>query len=113
MRTYQDKKGKAVAVVILTHTETPGLGSKATDFDFLKAFGGRDLALETKDKTTDGKIWSVTKDNPALGFVDAISGATITSRAVMELVHKALAVYNLHRKAIMTQVRSQPKEQKP
>lgn len=120
IRSYKTKKGKPeVAVVIVKHTETPGLGSKAEDYDFRKAYVGRDL--KGKDKTSKGKIWVTKKDNVQLGFVDAISGATITSRAVTEIVKKALTVFNQNKTAILTTVKGdekpagpgRPKEKQP
>ncbi len=101
VRSFKNNKGSDdVAVVIVKLSETPGLGSKAQDYDFRKAFAGRDLV--DKDRTSDGKLWATRKDNPQLGFVDAISGATITSRAVTEIVQKALAVWNANKKIILT-----------
>lgn len=112
VRSYKTKKGKQeVAVVIVKHTETPGLGSKVEDYDFRKAYVGRDL--KGKDKTSKGKLWVTRKDNPQLGFVDAISGATITSRAVTEIVKKALTVFNKNRTAILTTVKPGTKAAKP
>jgi len=108
VRSYKTQKGKSeVAVVIVKHSETPGLGSKALDYDFRKAFVGRDLKGE--DKTSKGKLWLTKKDNPQLGFVDAISGATVTSRAVTEIVQKALTVFNNNRQAIINTVKTNKK----
>jgi electron transport complex protein RnfG len=111
IRTYKRKGADDVGVVILKHSETPGLGSKAEAHAFLKAYGGRDL--QGADKTSDGKAWSVKKDNPALGFVDAISGATITSRAVTEIVHAAMTVFKTHREDILTRTKAPASQQEP
>jgi RnfABCDGE-type electron transport complex G subunit len=120
IRSYKTKQGKQeVAVVIVKHTETPGLGSKMEDYDFRKAYAGRDL--KGKDETSKGKVWVTKKDNPQLGFVDAISGATITSRTVTEIVKKALGVFNKNKTAILTTVKggdkpagpARPKEKQP
>jgi electron transport complex protein RnfG len=100
IRSYKCAKGKKeVGVAILRHSETPGLGSKIEDFAFRKAFAGRDL--KGKDTTSDGKKWLVSKDDPS-GFVDSISGATISSRTVTEMVHRALLVYDTKRNKILT-----------
>jgi len=108
IRSYKTKTGKSeVAVVIVKHSETPGLGSKAEDYDFRKAYVGRDL--KGKDTTSGGKMWLTKKDNVQLGFVDAISGATVTSRAVTEIVKKALTVFNRNKTAIRTTVKGSPK----
>lgn len=112
IRTFKRKGADDVAVVILKHSETPGLGSKAEAYAFRKAYAGRDL--KDGDKTSDGKIWTTAKDKPGLGFVDAISGATITSRAVTEVVQSALAVFNQNRQEILTKEKAPaPKAKAP
>ncbi|MBN1445719.1 MAG: RnfABCDGE type electron transport complex subunit G [Candidatus Omnitrophica bacterium] len=63
-------------VRILSHTETPGLGSKISDIGFLDQF---------KDKF--GNTLCLKKDS-AEGTVDAITGATISSRAVADGIKK-------------------------
>lgn len=71
---------------VLSHAETPGLGSKMDKWfrDQNKPgqfIIGKDLS--------QGNL-SVTKDG---GTVDAITASTITSRAFLEAVNKAYAVY--------------------
>lgn len=62
-------------------TETPGFGAKAKeDPSFVAQFKG----------TKADQTFSVKKDG---GTIDAISGATITSRAVCVAVNEATAVY--------------------
>ena len=61
-------EGRVTGVSILSHRETAGLGSNADSPEFLNRFIGK----------TDG------------GRVDAISGATVTSRAVAQGVNAAL-----------------------
>lgn len=64
---------------ILTHAETPGLGDKiAKEGPFKAQFSG---------KTLSGYIWKVKKDG---GDVDAITAATISSRAVGYMLERAL-----------------------
>jgi len=58
---------------VVFHAETPGLGAKITEDDFLAQFEG--MALGDLALTADG------------GEVDAISGATISSEAVTESVY--------------------------
>ena len=72
---------KLVGVAVTTHSETPGLGARAKDDPgFTLQF--KDLPLEDNFKVTnDG------------GAINAMSGATITSRAVCDAVTKSLAVY--------------------
>jgi len=70
-----------VGVGITTHSETPGVGSKAkTDPDFTAQF---------KDKPLKG-AFQVKSDG---GQVDALSGATVTSRGVSVALTDAGAVY--------------------
>jgi len=76
---------------VLQHAETPGLGSKmATWFKNpakpSQSIIGRDLS--------QGML-AVTKDG---GTVDAITAATITSRAFLEAVNKAYSAYSGIRK---------------
>lgn len=68
--------GKVSGVNILEMNETPGLGAKAKESSFLAQYKG----------SADSNM-SVTKDG---GSIDAISGATITSRAVTQAVNEAL-----------------------
>lgn len=66
-------------VQVTSHAETPGLGAKAqTDADWVAQFVG---------KAADGAL-AVSKDG---GTIDAITGATITSRAVISGVNAAAA----------------------
>ncbi len=70
-----------VGVAVTTHTETPGLGSRAKDDpSFAVQFKG----LPIKD------TFSVKPDG---GQIDAVSGATVTSRGVCGAVTASSAVY--------------------
>ena len=76
--TGVDIDGKVTGVNILSHAETAGLGAKATEASFRDKFVGlvSDIA--------------VSKDRPGENSIDAITGATITSRAVTEAVNAAI-----------------------
>jgi electron transport complex protein RnfG len=75
------KQNKLIGVAVTTHAETAGLGAKAqTDPKFSAQFKGASTAAPVK-LTQDG------------GSINAISGATITSRAVCGGVANALAQY--------------------
>lgn len=65
--------GKISGVKIGENTETPGLGSKAADKDFVGQFTGK-----STDKTINVVKRAPSKDDE----IQAISGATITSKAV-------------------------------
>lgn len=70
--------GKVTGVNILSHAETAGLGAKATGEKFLNQFIG----------LIDGI--TVSKDKDGENSIDALTGATITSRAVAEAVNEAI-----------------------
>jgi Na+-translocating ferredoxin:NAD+ oxidoreductase subunit G len=85
--------GSISGVRVLTHKETPGLGDYidiAKD-DWIKLFDGESLT-----KTSD-KNWNVRKDN---GHFDYMAGATITPRAVVKAVHKALKYFEANKLAL-------------
>ncbi|MBR2460173.1 MAG: RnfABCDGE type electron transport complex subunit G [Clostridia bacterium] len=74
--------GKVVGVQILSHGETIGIGTKIEDADFLKGFEGKIGSLEYK-KGSSGES----------GFIDGISGATYSSKAVIQGVDHTLKAY--------------------
>ena len=63
-------------VEVVGHTETPGLGSKSADKDYLSAYKG----LSGELAAGDGE-----------GEIDMISGASVTSGAVLAGVNRATA----------------------
>ena len=75
-----DKAGNVIGISIISHAETPSLGAVAAENN---AAGE---AFRSKFAGLSGKL-AGTKDG---GTVDAISGATITSRAVVSGVNAAL-----------------------
>lgn len=80
--------------VIPPHFETPGLGD-AIDIqksDWILNFNGKSL------QNTPESQWRVKKDG---GEFDAFTGATITPRAVVDAVYKALLYYDTHRQGIL------------
>jgi len=75
------KDDKIVGVGVTTHSETPGVGSKAkTDPAFAGQFKGLSL-MDTFKVKPDG------------GQVDALSGATVTSRGVSMALTDAGKIY--------------------
>jgi len=70
-------QGHIQNIVVIEHKETPGLGSKMTDLKFLNQFLGKNPGQVNLKVKKDG------------GTVDAISGATISSRAFSEAVQLA------------------------
>ena len=83
-----DADGNVTGVSIISHGETPGLGAKATEADFIDQYSGKN-AKETL---------TVVKGDAAENEISAISGATITSRGVTEGVNEALQYYTVYLK---------------
>jgi electron transport complex protein RnfG len=77
-------------VRVVSHKETPGLGDYIdhTKNPWIEAFDG---TSSQRYKDTD---WQVKKDG---GQFDYMAGATITPRAVIKAVHKALQYFEGHR----------------
>ena len=75
-----DKAGKVLEIAIISHTETAGLGAVAA----VKTSAGEGFRGQYVGQS--GTL-AVTNDG---GTMDAITGATITSRAVTEGVNAAL-----------------------
>ena len=71
--------GKISGVNIISNSETAGLGAKCTDKDWISQFNGK------SDEIT------VAKGNAKDSQINAISSATITSKAVTSGVNAALA----------------------
>ena len=73
-------------IAFLTIAESAGLGMNARDTDWYKQFSGKKGEKFTVTKAGDGEL-----DNDK---INAISGATITSRAVTNSVNAALYFVN-------------------
>lgn len=89
-------EGEILGVNILSHKETPGLGDKMerNKSDWLEQFVGLSL------NNVATKQWKVKKDG---GQFDALTGATITPRAVIKAVHNSLNFYQQHGQNLFTQ----------
>jgi electron transport complex protein RnfG len=74
-----DLKGAITGTRVLLHTETPGLGAKISTGSFLDQFAGK-----TAEQV------ALKKDDPSKGAIDAISAATISSRAVTKAIRQAM-----------------------
>ena len=72
-----------VTYQVLAAAETPGLGSKLSTPEFMKQFSGMDASSDL----------SVKKDG---GAVEAITSATITSRAICDAINNARATLANH-----------------
>ncbi|AEB75439.1 RnfABCDGE type electron transport complex subunit G [Clostridium botulinum] len=79
------KEGKVEGIKILAHTETPGLGAKAPEPGFADQYKGKSI-----DKPLEVVKGDASGDNQ----ISAITGATITSKAVTKGVNDAVEYYN-------------------
>lgn len=68
-------------ISVLQHAETPGLGSKMTEASFKDQFNNKNAASFNFKVKKDG------------GDVDAITAATISSRAFCDAVNRALSTF--------------------
>ena len=104
---YGDKVGMVVAINmaeetlrgigVTTHKETPGLGANAkADPSFAAQFAGKSIT-DSFGVTTDG------------GQISALSGATITSRAVCTGVNQAVETYKRLKPQLEEQIKGMGK----
>lgn len=83
-----------IGVSVTTHNETPGIGSAVeTDTGFKNQFAGKPVATDFKVKNDGGNI-------------TAMSGATVTSRAMCAAVRKAGDMYQQVKSQIKDQVKN-------
>jgi len=82
-----------IEVRVTTHSETPGIGARAKDnLDFVSQFSG--LGLDTN--------FAVKSDN---GDIDAMSGATVTSKGVCVAAAQAKKFYQKLKPEIVKQIK--------
>ena len=74
------EKDTLTGIGILTHQETPGLGARIVEPSFTSLFKGKPITAAFKVKKENGEI-------------DALSGATNSSRGVCAAVTKTIALY--------------------
>jgi len=82
------RDGELAGVRVISHAETPGLGDQieTSKSDWITQFAGHALGKPPEEG------WKVAKDG---GAFDEMTGATITSRAVVQAVRRALTFYRL------------------
>lgn len=93
--------GSLAGVRVVDHKETPGLGD-AIEIEKSK------WILQFKNKSLENlteKLWKVKRDG---GQFDQLTGATITPRAVVKAVHKALLFYKQQRDKLFVQQNNIP-----
>ncbi|AFS78013.1 electron transport complex protein, subunit G [Gottschalkia acidurici 9a] len=76
-------EGKLEGVKIVSNTETPGLGANAATPEFQNQYKG---------KTTEENL-AVVKVPPTGNQIQALTGATITTKAVTDSVNEAIVAY--------------------
>ena len=84
-----------MGVRVLRHRETPGLGDgiEIQRSNWIETFVGKSLSNPNESQ------WKVKRDG---GVFDQFTGATITPRAVVGAVHKALLFFNTNRERIFS-----------
>ncbi len=88
------EKDEIVGVGVTTHRETPGVGSRAkTDTRFAAQFKGQPISEPFKVKAEGGKI-------------DALSGATVSSRGVCGAVVSSGEIYRRLKSSIVEKTKS-------
>ena len=85
--------GTLAGVRVTAHNETPGLGDaiERDKSDWILGFDGKSLG------NPPAKDWAVRRDG---GQFDQFTGATITPRAVVSAVRRALEYFEGHRKQL-------------
>jgi electron transport complex protein RnfG len=93
--------GTISGVRVLTHKETPGLGDyiDITHGNWIKLFDNESV------EKTPAEQWKVKKDG---GKFDYMVGATITPRAVVKAVAKALQFYEQNQHDLQRRLEQQP-----
>ncbi|OFZ67329.1 MAG: electron transporter RnfG [Betaproteobacteria bacterium RBG_16_56_24] len=88
--------GRIGGVRVISHKETPGLGDyiEISRNNWITVFN--DASLENRKDSG----WKVKKDG---GAFDYMAGATVTPRAMVKAVHKALQYYSQQREALFAQ----------
>lgn len=82
------QKDVLTGIGILTHQETPGMGARITETAFTDQFKNKSITA----------VYKVKKEN---GEVDAISGATNSSKGVCTAVQKCIALYPALKERVM------------
>ena len=94
-----DKDGRIIHVIVTSHSETPGLGTQATDRKEKKSIWGGGKALAEGELPPnpylDGKYNG--KEARPFTALDGVSGATYSSTAVHNAVNKACRAYGKYK----------------
>jgi electron transport complex protein RnfG len=88
-----EAEGTATAVRVLKHHETPGLGDfiDSSKSDWIDQFEDRSLS------DPDRLLWALSRDG---GEFDQVTGASITSRAVLKAIKETLIYFEANRESV-------------
>lgn len=98
-----NKDSSLAGVRAITHKETPGLGDKINTnvTDWILGFRGKSLLNPSPTQ------WAVRKDG---GDFDQFAGATVTPRAVVAAVYRALEYFKANKAHLLGQVNDPSRE---
>ncbi|HBH35076.1 MAG TPA: electron transport complex subunit RsxG [Gammaproteobacteria bacterium] len=101
-----DSKGTLKGVRVVSHSETPGLGDKVEleRSDWVLGFNGKSLTNPSESQ------WKVKKDG---GVFDQFTGATITPRAIVNSVRKALLYFDQEHQVLFKRYIKETQEETP
>ncbi len=85
---YDLREDKLAGIEVVSHKETPGVGARVTEDQFKTQFKGREIDAKFFIKNEGGEV-------------DAVSGATISSRGVCEAIRKSIALYPEVKKRVL------------
>lgn len=90
-----DVQGAITGVHVLEHSETPGLGDRVESdkSDWVSQFEGRSLGAPTLE------AWAIERDG---GQFDQLTGASVTSRAMVKAIKETLLYFETHRDEIFS-----------
>ena len=89
--------GKITGVEILEHLETPGLGANIEKSSFKGQFKGK-----FQDGAPDGKLQVVKGRKAEKNWeVEALTGATVSPRGIVQALNNGLAMFEKHKKQIL------------
>lgn len=93
--------GEIAGVRVTSHRETPGLGDKVelAKSDWILEFNGTSLTMPAPEN------WVVRKDG---GAFDQFVGATITPRAVVQAIYRALQYFEENRAMLLQLPQEEP-----
>ena len=91
---YATQSRSIQGLVVLQSRETPGLGSRIESDDFLENFNGIELDLKSPGSEWQNPLELVkTMRKTHSRQIDAITGATVSSQAVVVILNRSLAFW--------------------